>query len=235
MSQPRNGFRAELDSVLLCAAVSAGRKCLLDMGCGVGTAGLVALTHLPDMSATLVDQNVEMLALAEANIAENGLAGRVRCFAADVAGKGAERRAAGLGDNAFDAIIANPPFFTDGAGTLADDPGRAGSRHMDAEALDLWIKTAAGCAAPGGEVIFVYPATSLVPLLAGFARRFGNITVLPLSPRPGEPTSRVLVRGNKGSRAPLCLLASRALHDPEGRAFAPEFDAIFRGSGRLVW
>ena len=30
-------------------------------------------------------------------------------------------------------------------------------------------------------------------------------------------------------------LASRALHDVEGRAFQPAFDAIFRGSARLIW
>ena len=106
---------------------------------------------------------------------------------------------------------------------------------MDAAALDQWIKTAAGAAAAGGEVIFIYPATSLSPLLAGFTQRFGGVTVLPLTPRDGEAAGRVLVRGIKGSRAPLTLLASRALHEPEGRAFRPEFDAIFRGAARLVW
>ena len=38
LSQPRNGFRAGLDSVLLGAAVPAGTGRLLDMGAGVGTA-----------------------------------------------------------------------------------------------------------------------------------------------------------------------------------------------------
>ena len=233
VSQPRNGFRAGLDSVLLGAAVSAGRQTLLDLGCGVGTAGLVALCHNPHLRATLVDQNAEMLALAAANLADNGLSDRGHILTVDVTAKGSLRHAAGLGDNGHDAVIANPPFFSDG--TLADDAGRAGSRHMVAAALDLWIKTAAGCAAPGGEVIFVYPATSLSPLLAGFEQRFGALTILPLSPRPGAAASRVLIRGIKGSRAPLVLLANRALHGEGGRDFAPEFDAIFRGSARLDW
>ena len=73
------------------------------------------------------------------------------------------------------------------------------------------------------------------PLLAAFDQRFGAITLLPLSPRPDAPASRVLVRAIKGSRAPLTLLASRALHDATGNAFAPAFDAIFRGTARLVW
>ncbi|MHA6691834.1 methyltransferase [Devosia sp. A449] len=219
--------------MLLGAAVAENRRTLLDLGCGVGTAAFVALTHHAGLSATLAEQNAEMAALAAANAADNGLADRARIVVADVTGKGAERHAAGLVDNGFDSVIANPPFFADG--TLAADAGRAGARHMDAAMLDLWIKTAAGTAAAGGEVIFVYPATSLAPLLAGFTQRFGAVTVLPLSPRPDEAASRVLLRGIKGSRAPLTLLASRALHEREGRAFAPEFDAIFRGSARLVW
>jgi tRNA1(Val) A37 N6-methylase TrmN6 len=132
-------------------------------------------------------------------------------------------------------VIANPPFFAEDAGTLADDAGRAGARHMDSGALDLWVKTAAGCAAAGGEIVFIYPAESLSPLLPAFTQRFGAVTVLPLTPRPEAPASRVLVRGIKGSRAPLTLLASRAMHHAEGRAFQPAFDAIFRGTARLVW
>jgi tRNA1(Val) A37 N6-methylase TrmN6 len=235
LSQPANGFRAGLDSVLLGAAVGEGRKSLLDLGSGVGTAALVALVHNADLTATMAEQNADMVALAETNLAENGLAGRARLVITDVVGPADARRAAGITDNGFDCVIANPPFFAEGGGTPAADAGRAGARHMDATALDLWLKTAAGTAAAGAEVIFVYPASSLVPLLTGFARRFGAVTVLPLIPRAGEPASRVLVRGIKGSRAPLTLLASRPLHEPEGRAFQPEFDAIFRGTARLVW
>ena len=235
VSQPARGFRAGLDSVLLGAAVAAARMRLLDMGCGVGTAGLVALAHHAGLTAVLADQNAEMLALATANAAENGFAERAQVIEADVTGKGAQRRSAGLADNAFDVVIANPPFFSDGAGTLATDTGRAGSRHMDSAALDLWVKTAAGCAAAGGEIIFVYPAESLSPLLAAFSQRFGAITVLPLTPRPDAPATRVLIRGIKGSRAPLTLLAGRALHGPDGRDFRPDFDAIFRGQARLDW
>lgn len=235
LSQPERGFRAGLDSVLLGAAVAASGKSLLDLGCGVGTAAFVAMAHNADLAATLADQNAEMIALAQANAATNGFVARSRIIMADVAGKGAERRAAGIADNAFDSVIANPPFFADGAGTLATDAGRARARHMDAATLDLWIKAAAGAAAAGGEVIFVYPAQSLSPLLAGFEQRFGAVTVLPLTPRPGEPATRVLLRGIKGSRAPLTLLASRPLHEVEGRDFRPDFDAIFRGQARLDW
>lgn len=234
LSQPRHGFRAGLDSVLLGAAVSSGRSSLLDLGAGVGTAGLVALALNPDLVATLAERDGDMADLAAGNITENGLASRAGLARIDITAPGPQRVSAGLLADHFASVIANPPFFESGTGT-APAAARQAARHMPAEALDRWVRTAAATAAPGGEVIFIYPAPGLPTLLASFAARFGALSVLPLLPRDGEPASRVLIRGIKGSRAPLQLLASRALHGADGRDFLPAFDAIFRGHARLDW
>ncbi|WDR06516.1 methyltransferase [Devosia rhodophyticola] len=235
VSQPRNGFRAGLDSVLLGAATNRACTTLLDLGAGVGTASLVSLAHNAALNATLVDHNQDMMLLAKDNIAVNDFANRAITMVLDVAAKGAVRAAAGLKTDYYASVIANPPFFVETEGTLALDPGRAGSRHMRADLLDLWVKTAAASAAPGGEIIFIYPLDSLGALLAAFEQRFGGVIILPMSPRPGEPVTRVMIKGIKGSRAPTNMLAGRALHGPTGRGFAAEFDAIFRGRARLVW
>lgn len=234
VSQPRNGFRAGLDSVLLGAAVRPAAASLLDLGAGAGTASLVALAHERRISAVLVDRDAGMLALARANADANGLGDRVRTIALDVVAAGAERQAAGVAPDSFSAVIANPPFFDAAAGTRAGEPRRATARHMAAGDLDLWVRAAAAAAAPGGEIVFVYPAAGLASLLAAFSQRFGAVAILPLSPRASEPASRVLMRGTKGSRAPMTLLATRALH-VAGRDFTPEFEAIFRGEARLDW
>ena len=54
LSQPRNGFRAGLDSVLLGASVRAASLTLLDLGAGVGTAALVAMTHNTHLKALVI-------------------------------------------------------------------------------------------------------------------------------------------------------------------------------------
>lgn len=229
--QPARGFRAGLDSVLLGAAVGEGRRSLLDLGAGAGTAALVALADNPRMSATLVESDADMAGFAGRNIAENGFATRATAIVLDVTAAARVRSAAGLRREGYDAVIANPPFYDSGT---APAPPRAAARAMPVEALDLWIKTAATHAAPDGEIIFIHTADRLGDLLVCF-RRFGAVTVLPLTPRDGEPAHRILVRGIKGSRAPLTLLASRALHTASGRTFRPEFEAIFRGRDRLHW
>ena len=235
LSQPRNGFRAGQDSVLLGASVAAGTGSLLDLGAGVGTAGLVALALARAERVDLVERDLPTAELGRANLEANGFAAHGRVLALDLMAKAAERRAAGLLDNSYDAVIANPPYFGAGRGTAAPDPSRANARHMAAESLDHWVRCAAASARAGGTAIFIYPATGLAAVLATFDQRFGGISVLPLSSRPGEAANRILVRGIKGSRAPLTLMATRALHGSGGNGFAAEFDAIFRGMAALDW
>jgi len=235
IAQPKQGFRAGLDSVLLGASVGAAHGKILDLGAGVGTAALVALVGETGLSATLAEIDPAAAALARENIAGNNFGERAEVIEVDVTAPGRTRAAAGLAADRYAAVIANPPFFAAGEATLPPHAERAGARHMPPDALDRWVKTAATSAAPGGEIVFILPAALLGAALATLEPRFGGITVLPLSPRPAAPASRILVRAVKGSRSPLTLLASRPLHGGEGNAFAPEIEAVLRGKSRLVW
>ncbi len=235
VSQPRHGFRAGFDSVLLGAAVGHGRRSILDLGAGAGVASLVALAHEEGRTACLIERDPDMLTLAKANLEANGFAGRASVIELDVAAKGSVRAAMGLKSDFFDAVIANPPFFVKERGTAPRDFSRAGARHMEKGELQLWIRTAAASAAPGGEVIFIHHVQALPDLLGGLAARFGAITVLPLCPRPGADATRLLVRGIKGSGAPLSLRAPLALHGAEGSEHSPALSTILRGEGRLDW
>lgn len=232
IAQPAKGFRAGLDSVLLGAAVTAASGHLLDLGAGVGTAALVALAGRPGLAATLVESDPALVALATDNLAANGFAARARVLALDLTAPGRVRHAAGLAPDQYAAVIANPPYYAAGTAPAAD---RAAARHMPARSLELWVKTAAAHAAPGGEIVFIDAAARLPALLAAFEARFGGITLLPLAPRAGEPAHRILLRAVKGSRAPFSLLATRPLHEADGHAFRPEFEAIFRGADTLHW
>ncbi len=235
VDQPKSGFRAGTDSVLLGASVATNAAHILDLGAGVGVAALVALMHNPAARALLCENNPDNIELSRFNLAHNGFAARAEAQLCDVTASGPERRAAGLIPDSFDCVICNPPFFDAAGGTKSVEQGRADARHMPASGLDRWVKTAASCAAPGGEVIFVHRADAMPALLAAFSRRFGSLTLLPLASRPGEPAGRILLRGIKGSNAPLSLLPPLVLHAAEGHAFTPDVKAILMGESRLIW
>lgn len=233
--QPEKGFRAGSDSVLLGASVPGDAKHVLDLGAGVGTAGLVAAIWAETAEILLVERDDAVRALAEDNIAGNGFSDRVRAIPADVTASGSEREAAGIAPNGFDVVIANPPFFAKGRGTLSQDAGREAARHAAADDLGLWVRAAAAAAAARGEAILVLPTARLGEVIAAFKGRFGGIRVLPIAARPGAEAKRVLVRGRKGARAALQLLAPLVLHGPSGNEFAPEIAGILTGRTKLDW
>jgi tRNA1(Val) A37 N6-methylase TrmN6 len=233
IAQPERGFRAGTDSVLLGAAVSPASRTLLDIGCGVGTAAFVALAYNPELSAVLMDRDADLVVTAAGNIVHNQMEERARATFCDVAAPNAEREARGVRLRAFDSVIANPPYFH--VGTLAPEPQRATSRHMANDMLETWLRLASASVRQNGEALFIYPAEGLYHLLACMQGRFGNVTVMPIASRPGQDASRVLVRGTRGSRAPMRIMTPLVLHGEDGNGFTPTVEAILRGESRLVW
>lgn len=230
--QPESGFKAGLDSVLLGASVPEGTKDLLDLGAGAGVAALCALAHDSCQKATLVENNAQMLVLAARNIETNGFAARASLIDLSAAASGTERKTRGLATDRFDTVIANPPFFA--SGTRAPDAARAAARHAEGD-IGTWVRTAVSSAHAKGTVIFVHLAEALPQLLDTFGARMGAITVLPIVPRPGRPASRVLVRGTKGSKAPMRLLSPLVLHGETGNGFTQPVQSILRGDSLLDW
>ncbi|KWT69827.1 tRNA (adenine37-N(6))-methyltransferase TrmN6 [Hyphomicrobium sulfonivorans] len=234
--QMRSGYRAGLDAVMLAAGVAPagdGALRVLDVGAGVGTAGLCVARRLPMAEVALMEREPELAELAARNIERNDLGRRVRAMAGSVGAAVADLRALGLQDESFSHVIANPPYYDVSAGTLAPDRLKAGAHAMDGDGLERWARFMARMARPLGVTLVVHRADALPQLLQAFGQRFGALTILPLHPRAGEPASRVLMRGVKGSRAPLRILPGFVLHG-EGNAFTPEAQEILRNGGPLL-
>ena len=173
--------------------------------------------------------------LARANLLENGLTDRGSVVEADLLSR-ASRRAAGLDDESAGLVISNPPFLDPGRARLSPDPRKRRAHVMPAAgpaALAAWIAAAMALLAPGGLVILIHRPDALPVILETLAGRAGGITVLPVYPRRQASASRILVRGKKGSRAPLAIAPPLVLHDREG--FTPAAEAIHKGAAAIEW
>ncbi|PKR90615.1 methyltransferase [Pleomorphomonas diazotrophica] len=238
IDQPLSGaHRAGLDAVLLAAALperTTGH--VVDLGAGVGVAGLAAAHRLPEISVTLVEIDPELAGLAEGNAALNaGTAGRVSIVIADVLAPAAERRAAGLLDNMADHLVMNPPFHPADRGRSSPAASRARAHALAADAMEGWVRAAAAVLKPSGTLTVIFRADELPRLLSAIGNRFGSLTLLPIHAHAGEPAHRLILRGRPQGRAPLRILPGLTLHAPDG-GFLPEAEAALRGGGLpVVW
>lgn len=232
--QPKSGYRAGVDAVLLAASIPCGpahERCL-DAGGGVGTVGLCVARRCPNASAVLLERAARLVELAEENVKRNDLALRIKVFSGDLTQSWSEMAGHGLASESFDHVFANPPFHVDGRGTPSPDPWRSAAHSMPEGDLDLWGRLLARMAAPGGTGTLIHKAESLGSVLSAFAGRFGRLRILPVYARSDSPAIRVIVQGTKGSRAPAAILPGFVLHG-DGNAFTPEAEAILRHGASL--
>ena len=89
---------------------------MLDVGAGVGVAGLCVLARVSPLEVTAVEIDEELCALAGENAERNSVSASFRIVNVDVMGSAKSHRDAGLVREGYDHVIANPPFHTRGNG-----------------------------------------------------------------------------------------------------------------------
>ena len=231
--QPKQGYRAGVDPVLLAASVPAlPGQSVLELGCGAGAAILSLAARVPDLALVGLELQPDYADLAERNAAANGFAMTV--YRADLAQMPAELR-----QRQFDHVIANPPYYREGAHSSARDTGRQialGERTP----LSGWIEAAARRLGPKGYLHVIQRADRLPELLAACQGRLGSIAVLPLAARQGRAPETIILRARKGGRAAFRLLAPLVMHEGEshrsdGDSYTMPVSRALRCGAALEW
>ena len=204
--QPRRGYRAATDAVLLAAACPAmtGER-VLDLGCGAGAASLCLAVRVPGLVQTGLELQEDYATLARSNAAENGVA--LTVVTGDLTQMPAVLRVG------FDHVIANPPWYPRG-GSPSPVVGRDVALRAELP-LGEWVAAASKRLEPGGWLTMILGADGLPEVLAALGARLGSAVMLPIAARDGRPALRVILRARKGGKAAFRLLAPLITHQGE--------------------
>lgn len=228
--QPATGYRAAIDPVLLAAAVPVrSGETVLELGSGAGAASLCLATRVSGCRVTGIERDTAQVAIANANAGANALADRVCFHVGDVAGSLPE-----VADGTFDHAIANPPFLeADRADQRQVSSSRQRAATIEGDTLlDGWLLLLCRAVRPKGRITLIQRADRLDDILAGLRPLAGDIAVLPLWPKAGQPARRVIVTARPGTAAPLRVLAGLVLHDDAG-GFSAAAAAILNDAAPL--
>jgi len=212
---------------LLAAATSGrGGEHAIELGSGVGAAGLALASRVPALKVTLVEVHRMLADLATENARLNRLDDRVRVLALDVE-KLPDLEAAGVQAGSVERVLMNPPFHDARRENVSPDPRRRLAHVGAPRLLRRWIATAAWLLKPHGVLTLIWRADGLDDVVAALQPVFGEIAVLPVLPRADAPAIRVLVRAVKAGRATQVNCPPLSLNDEHGRPTAAA-EAVLR-------
>jgi tRNA1(Val) A37 N6-methylase TrmN6 len=226
--QPRHGYRAAIDPVLLAAAVAPEPgAAVLDAGTGSGAAALCLAARVSGCRIVGLERDPELLAVAARNFAADRYPDRLQLVTGDLFAPPAAITAM-----QFDQVLTNPPFHMSGSATPPRTlTGRAA--HLAERDLPSWIAACLARLRPRGWLTLIHRADQLDVILTALAGRAGDAIVCPLWPDATAGTAkRVIVAARKTGRGPLRLGRGLVLHEADGR-FTAAAEAILRDGASL--
>jgi tRNA1(Val) A37 N6-methylase TrmN6 len=233
LRQPRKGHRFGHDAILLAAATPARPgDHVVELGAGVGAAGLALARRVAALRVTLAEIDAALCALARHNAKANGLAEQVEVVCVDVASDAPAFDAALLPAGAADQVLMNPPFNP--PFNPSPEAGRRLAHTASAETLTLWMASARRLLRSEGGLTLIWRADGLDGVLTALAAHsFGAASVLPVYPKPQSAAIRVLVHAVADRAAgPPSVLPGLVLADANG-APAPATEAVLRACHAL--
>lgn len=217
--QPKSGFRAGVDTVVLAAAVTAepGQR-ILELGCGPGIASLCLASRVPQLTIHGLEPQKSSIELARANAERAEV--DLTLLEGSVDSEPSRLRAL-----SFDHVFANPPFFKKSAGGASVDAERNLALRTEVPFSD-WVDCALRRLKERGILTLVQHIERLPELLIALEGRAGEICVKPILGREGASAKRFLLRARKTSSTPFSLAAPLIMHaGAEHLSDAPDYSA----------
>lgn len=229
LRQPLRGHRFGHDAILLAAATGArGGEHAVDLGAGVGAAGLALAARIPDLRVSLLEIDPILSELASGNARLNHLDGRVTAYALDVENV-ASLTVAGFAAGTIDRVMMNPPFHDAGRQNVSPDPRRRLAHVGSPGLLRRWIATAKWLLRPGGVLTLIWRADELDEVVGELGAAFGALAVQPVLPKPTAPAIRVLVRAVKAGPGTQMDYPPLSLNDERGEPTEAAEDILRQG------
>ena len=191
--QQERAFRFGMDSVLLAdfARIAPGDT-VADFGTGNGILPLLLRARGKGQQFHAFELQADMAALAERNMALNGLQTQVTVHALDV-----RRAAEVLPPGSVDAVICNPPYGIPRA-TLDT------ARHQGEDGREGWFRAAQRLLRGRGRMSLIYPAPRMLQLMEALeATHLAPKRFRLVYPRPDRPANLALVEAVKDGRPML--------------------------------
>jgi tRNA1Val (adenine37-N6)-methyltransferase len=222
ITQPKKGARFTLDSLLLadfCRIKSRDRA--LELGAGTGVISLLLAKKIPKARFVADEFEPSAYDLLNRNIRDNGLLDQVVSVDRDV-----RYISRSIAPNAFDVIIANPPYFRSGAGRKSPSQERHFARHDQSAPLHTWLDRR-DLLKNKGRFFLVFSAGRTAELISSLReKRLEPKRLRYVHPYHHRPATLILIEAVKSAGSGLEVLSPLVVYHTPG-VYSEEMRRIY--------
>lgn len=222
--QPVDGYRASTDAVMLASLpkqVREGQK-ILDVGSGTGAISLCLAERFKTKKVEIIGLELQprLAELANMSAKANGF-DFLHYENIDIR----QKMPPNLPNCSFNHVITNPPYAE--KDMPSPNPSKAAAHNLSDCRLTDWLNFCIKMVAPKGFLYVINRAEAVDEMLAALYGKMGNISLVPLFSKQGQPAKRIMLAAQKDSKAPTVIHAGLIIHQEDG-SYTPEAQAILR-------
>lgn len=212
ITQQKKGARFNLDSLLLadfCRIKPRDR--ILEPGSGTGIISLMLAKKFPEARLASVEVEPHAYGILLHNIKSNGLIDSIVPVDRDI-----RYLNRSIAPDAFDVIVANPPYTKFGTGRKSPFPQRHTARQDQTASITVWLNLQT-LLKNKGRYILVFPASRAAELISLLReRKLEPKRLRFVYPKASKSASLVLVEAMKSAGSGLEVLPPLIVHEPDG-------------------
>lgn len=195
---------------------------ILDVGCGTGLIALMLAQRFPDAVITGIEIDPTAASEASGNFSNSPWSSRLRLVEGDFA-----TIPTADGDESYDLIVSNPPFFTNGE--LSPQDNRQIARHEQSLTLKALLSNSRRLLSPQGCLSLILPADREDDLkFQAVANHFHISRLTRVTTVPTKMPRRILAElSPDGHPIPPCHTDGLSIHDEKG-GFTEEYSILVK-------
>ena len=222
--QPKKGYRAGIDAVLLASCVQVFKKCkILDIGSGTGAISFFIASKYKNVEIVGIEKNFKYYSLSMKSLRINRLKSKIKFLNKDFRH---------VNNMKSDIIVSNPPWFRQNS-TYKSNNTLLNVAKIESLKLDLWIKKVLINLNSTGEYYTIFPYRRIDEIIKILRMNFKSVKIYPLSSFRSKSPDKAIIYAKRSGKKCNCYEYNRIIIHKKDKGFMKNINGILKKGNSL--
>jgi len=222
--QPKNGYRAGIDAVLLASCVQVFKKCkILDIGSGTGVISFFIASKYKNVEIVGIEKNFKYYSLSMRSLRLNKVKSKIKFFNKDFKH---------ISNMKSDIIVSNPPWFRQNS-TYKSYNSLLNDAKIESLKLDLWIEKVLINLNSTGEYYTIFPYRRIEEMIKILRNHFKSVKIYPVSSFKSKPPDKAIILAKRSGKESNFNEYNRIITHRKNKSFMKNINNILKKGNSL--